>query len=322
MRLAPVLLAFDLLIVNGAINTAASGDFYELRPSVKTLVRSAEAEGRYRWFSYGVANARHLAWEPEILRRNTDVWLYYLDRQSLLPRAHVLDGLEGAFDIDRTGMAPLGSTLEVAETGPESFRVVHTRLRLANVRWVFSFDPLPDDLVTRRGEAIFPELAQPLALYELRDPLPRAFWVARAEVEADPERRAARLLDPAFPAREVVLLSAPPPGGAVPTPQAAGAAAAVHFEQIDPHHVRLRASGPPGFVVVLVGYHPDWKAVGPSGEVPLLRANGRYWALPTPGGDRELDVRFSPRGTSPGLALAGLAAAACLLLARRRPALV
>ena len=316
-RLAPLPLCLDLLIVNVAINPAASRDFYELRPSVKGLVQSAEAEGRYRWFSYGVANASGLTWAPEILRRNTDVWLYYFDRQSLLPRAHVLDGLEGAFDNDRTGMAPRGSTLEVAESRPEFFSTCYTRLRMAGVRWVFSFDPLPGELVTRRGEAPFPELSPPLSLYELRDPLPRAFWVGRAEVETDGRRYAARVLDPAFPARESVLLSTTPPGGTAPA-SASSAEGTVRFEQVDPHHVRLSTTGPPGFVVVLVGYHPDWRAAGPSGEWPLLRANGRYWALPTPGGDQQFDVRFAPRWTRPAFLLAGLGAAACALLARGR----
>jgi hypothetical protein len=316
--LAALPLCLDLLIVNGAINPAASREFYDLRPSVKQLVQSAEAEGRYRWFSYGIANANAaaLTWAPEILRRNTDVWLYYLDRQSLLPRTHVLDGLEGAYDNDHTGMAPLGSTLEVDESRPERFPACYTRLRLANVRWVLSFDPLPEDLVSRRGEAVFPELKPPLALYELRDPLPRAFWVGRAEVEGDPERYRARLLDSAFPAREAVLLSASPPGEAA---AASGASAAeVVFEAIDPHHVRLRVSSPPGFVVVLVGHHPDWKATGPSGEVPLLRADGRYWALPTPGGEQEFHVRFAPRWPRPAFLACALGGAACALLALRR----
>lgn len=316
VRLAPVLLALDLLIVNTSINTSATGDFYELRPSVKNLVDSAEAEGRYRWFSYGVANASSLTWAPEILGRNTDVWLYYLDRQALLSRTHVLDGLEGAFDNDRTGMSPLGSTLEIAESRPELFRSVYTRLRMANVRWVFSFDPLPGGLATRRDEVAFPELRPPLVLYELRDPLPRAFWVARAEVEGDPRRYAARLLDPAFPARETVILSTPPPVGAPPGP-APGGVGTVGFEQVDPHHVRLRTSGAPGFVVVLAGHHPDWKAAGPAGEVPVLRANGRYLALPTPGGDQEFDVRFAPRWPLAAWVLAAVGAVACSLLAGR-----
>jgi hypothetical protein len=311
----PAVLAFDLLIVNGGLNTTANRDFYELRAPMKSLVQSAQREGLYRWFSYGVANATGLTWAPEILRRNADVWLYYLDRQALLPRTNVLDGLEGAFDIDRTGLAPRGSVLGVEEASPPRFPSIAARLRLANVRWVLSFDPLPEEIVVRRAEVPFAEVSPPMALFELRDPLPRAFWVGRAEVLTDSRARDERLRDPTFPAREAVLLDAPlPPGLAAPGADARGS---VVFESIDAHHVRLHASGAPGFVVVLSGHHPGWKASGPEGPVPLLRANGRYWAVPTRGGDRVIDVRFAPPWVVPSLGLLALGALASVALALR-----
>ena len=87
-------------------------------------------------------------------RQNSDVWLFYLDRQSLLARTHVLDGLEGAFDVDRMGVAPDGSTLSLAETRVERYPEIHERLRGANVRWVLAFHPLPEDLVRLREAGI------------------------------------------------------------------------------------------------------------------------------------------------------------------------
>ncbi len=313
--LVPFLLALDLLIVNGGINTSADRDFYELRPPMRSLVQSAQGEGRYRWFSYGVANAARLAWAPEILRRNADVWLYYLDRQALLPRTHVLDGLEGAFDVDRTGLAPRDSVLEVGEASPLQFPSIVARLRLANVRWVLSFDPLPEELVARRAEVAFPEVSPPLTLFELRDPLPRAFWVGRTEVSTDSRAREERLLDHEFPAREVVLLDAPPPPGVFGS--AGDARGNVVFEPIDAHHVRLHTSGPPGLAVVLSGYHPGWKAAGPDGSLPVLRANGRYWAVPARGGDQVIDVRYAPPWVGSTLGLLAVGALASVVLALR-----
>jgi len=49
------------------------------------------------------------------------------------------------------------------------------------VRWVLSFHALPEDLVSRRDEIRLEEVAEPLRLYELRDPLPRAFFVPTLE---------------------------------------------------------------------------------------------------------------------------------------------
>jgi hypothetical protein len=276
------LAALDLLIVNGATNPLTQASFYDLRPDVAELVRPAASEGRFRWFSYGVANTPGLRFEPVMSRARSDVWLYYLDRQSLLPRTPTLDGLEGAYDIDRTGWAPAGATLPVMEASPEHFRDHHERLRLANVRWVLSFRPLPEDLVERRGEVSLPEIESPLSLYELRRPLPRAFWVPEADTVG------------------------PEPGG----PE-------VEYERLDAHTVKVRASTPPGVIVVLDGHHPDWAAEDRSGPVPLHRGLGRYQLVPTPGGPRELTLRYRPRWPPLAFGLAALGLVALLVLARK-----
>ncbi|HXB55243.1 MAG TPA: hypothetical protein VN461_10695 [Vicinamibacteria bacterium] len=309
----------DLLIVNASLNPLTEASFYDLRPEMKGAVAEASAEGLYRWFSYGVANSPGLAWNAQTALRGSDVWLYYLDRQSLLPRTHVLDGLEGAFDVDRTGWAPQGSTLPVSEVSPSFFRQHHARLRLANVRWVLSFAPLPSDLVSLRRTLRFPELKEPLQLYEIRDPLPRALFVPRHEVELDTKRLRARVEDPAFDPQKAVLLASAPPALPVASPLFPESSR-VAYERIDPHTIRIRSSTPPGYILVLDGYHPGWKATSEGVPVPLLRADDRAWALPTPGGDRVYLVRYHPSGATLALALSLSASLASMLLwARGRP---
>ena len=318
---AGILALLDLLWVNGALNPSTDAAFFTLRPEIREVVEPARAEGLYRWFSYGVARSPALRWNPVVARRDSDVWLFYLDRQSLLPRAPVLDGLDAAFDIDRMGLAPAGSTLSVEEARPALFRHHYRRLRLAGVRWVVGFHPLPEDLVRLKASVPLREVAEPLRLHELRDPLPRAFWVGEAEVEGDPTRRAARLEDPAFDPRRTVLLEATPPAWAADPAGAWCGEARVDYEAVDPHTVRLTARTPPGFLVVLDGHHPDWTAEDGSGPIALLRANGRYRTVPTPGGDRSVTLRYTPRWRAPALALAALSAAGVLValgLALRR----
>ncbi len=297
--LAALLMVLDLARVNGSLNPSAPPRFYDLRPSVRDLVEAVRSEGAYRWFSYGVALSGPLTWRPEITRQNTDVWLYYLDRQSLLPRTQVLDGLDGACDVDRLGSAPRGSTLEVAQARPERFRQIHDALRAANVRWVLSFAPLPEDLVSQRGEAHFPEVAEPLRVYELRDSLPRAYWVDRLDHALDPG-----------PSRQ--------------------SPSRVVYEPLDPHRVRLRCRTPPGYIVVLDGFHSDWKAFDGAASTAILPVAGRYRAVPTPGGDRLITLELRPPWRTPALAAlcAGVLLAALLSAAspavfdftgRRRP---
>jgi hypothetical protein len=92
----------------------------------------------------------------------------------------------------------------------------------------------------------------------------------------------------------------------------------VRYEYVDAHTVRIHARTPPGFVIVLDGYHPDWTAQDESrSPVPVLRANGRYRAIPTDGGVHVFTLRYRPRWRGPALAAlaAGLVAAVALALA-------
>jgi hypothetical protein len=315
VRLAAVAAAIDLMTVNAGVCPLAPASFYELRPEVVSLFRPLHGADRGRIFSYGMGQTPGLRFEPVMVRAPSDVWLYYLDRQALRPTTPTLDGLDGAFDLDRVGWAPPGSTFTAAEAVPERFRECYRRLRGAAVRWVVSFRELPADLAIPRGELKLPQIGQPLRLFELRGALPRAYYVRDHEVERDPARMAQRLEEPDFDAARTVLLETPPP----PLPAAdVGAEASVRYEPVDAHTVRIRARTPPGLIVVLDGFHSDWTAEDQTGPVPLLRANGRYRALPTPGGDRQFTLRYRPRWRTPALAIAAIGVLCGLALALRR----
>lgn len=313
--LAAVVAVVDLLVVNAPLNPAAPPAFYELRGETRDAVRSAEREGRFRWFSAGLTATPALRFSPAIVAANNDVWLYALERQALLPRMHVLDGLEGALDEDRTGLLPAGAALPASLRDPARIGEYLGRLRVANVRWVLSWRELPAAHFVRRATVRHPEILDPMGIYELRDPLPRAYWVGRAEVLKDAARRWARLEETTFDPSRVVLLSTSPPGP-MPALGQPGSASVV-YEAVDPHTVRLRVDSPPGFVVVLDGFHRGWLAEGPHGLLPVLEANGRYRAIPTPGGHFELTLRYRPSWLRPALTcvLVGL----LLILAISRP---
>jgi hypothetical protein len=91
----------------------------------------------------------------------------------------------------------------------------------------------------------------------------------------------------------------------------------VAYERVGPHTVVLRATTPPGFLVVLDGHHPDWKAEDRSGPVPLQVAFGRYRAMPTRGGDVVVTLRYQPPWRTPALLLLAMGGMAVLVLAVR-----
>jgi hypothetical protein len=184
------------------------------------------------------------------------------------------------------------------------------------VRWLFSFVPLPEDRLLLRDQVRLPEVAEALRLYELRDALPRAFWVPRAEQPTGAGGLAARLADPSFDPRATVLLDGPAP--AAPASDHRPAEAKVEYEAVDAHTIRIRARTPAGYLVVLDGFDSDWVAAGSSGRVPVLRADGRYRAVSTPGGDLRLTLKFRPRWRFPALLVCALALVAAGLLCRPR----
>jgi hypothetical protein len=58
--------------------------------------------------------------------------------------------------------------------------------------------------------------------------------------------------------------------------------------------VRLHSTGPPGWLVVLEGYHRDWRAEVNGEPRTVRRANGRYWAIEMTTSDETVTVRYQP----------------------------
>lgn len=316
--LAGLCVVADLLVNNGSVDPSAPAHFYSLKPEIASLVERGRTAAPGRWFSYGVGNTPGLHWAPALLARNQDVWLYYMDRQVLWARTKTLDGLDGAYDEDRTGVSPDHATLTPSDSVPARYGAIHERLRRAGVRWILSFAPLPESLVRERATARVPEIAEPLRLYELERALPRAFWVADCAIAVDEAALAARLADPAFDPATTALMTAPVPGRACGGARR-DARGGVAWTRVDPHTVRLDAAGDAGFAVVLEGYHRDWVAYRAGERVDLVRTHDRYWAIPLAGGATTIEVRYEPRWRRPALAACacGLVGGLILLLWRR-----
>jgi hypothetical protein len=278
-RLAALAVALDLAAANGVLNPLAPAAFYDLRPAIADLLRPVRQRGE-RVFSYGVAQTPGLRFEPALRAAPSDVWLYYLDRQSLFASTPALDGIDTAGGADQTGFTPAGASLRPDAAVPERFLEHREALERAAVRWVLSFHDLPAPFARERGSVKLPEVVMPLRLYELPGAAPRARFAASAP-------------DPSEP----------------PLPRAQ-----VRWRRLDAHTIQLEVRSPPGLVVLAENHHPDWQAEGPSGPTPVLRLDG-HCALATPGGEQRFTLRFRPAWPRASLLLSalGLLAAAAAL---------
>ena len=179
----------------------------------------------FRWFSYGVAYTPGLRFEPLLSRAQSDVWL-------LLPRPPVASpadpGPRRVAGGLRRGSDRLGARRLDVPGGRDGARALPRAppATAAGQRSMGAVVPPAADGPHRpRGEVKLPEIESPLALYELRSTLPRAFWVPRHRLEPDAGRLRLRLEDPAFDPRSVVLLPQEPasvPAEAEPTGACAG----------------------------------------------------------------------------------------------------
>lgn len=146
--------------------------------------------------------------------------------------------------------------------------------------------------------------------------LPRAYRVTHAL--AEPPRAAAALgtlLAPRFEPHALVLLDAPPPALLLqPGRAAAPTRGDTAMIRRAPEHVRLRTRGPePAVVVVTDAFFPGWEARVDGAPAKLLRANFALRGVAVPAGEHEVEMRYRPAPFRVGLALSGLALAACAI---------
>lgn len=201
-------------------------------------------------------------------------------------------------------------------------------LRAANVKYLILGQPGLDgaDLTTvntTRGTATNGQLADEVT-YRLNRALPRAFFVDRYRVLADPKAVLTAMADSRWdPAAEVLLLEEP--GSAIQP--ATGATVRITTHQ--PHHLKadMEATGNQLLYLSEVWYPEGWSARLDGQPVKVLRANHAFRAIVVPQGRHQLTMDFSDpaftRGRTISMASYGLIGAALLigivLERRRRP---
>jgi hypothetical protein len=152
------------------------------------------------------------------------------------------------------------------------------------------------------------------------DPLPRVrlarSWITIPSRDALLERIRSAAHDP----REAVLLeSAPQPG--VERRSAGPVDAALPARETAPGRWEIDVpAGADGLVVVSESFDPDWKATGPGGGIPVLRADGLFLGFVAPDEGGTIVLRHAPASVRNGavLSVAALLLFVALSFAVRR----
>jgi hypothetical protein len=137
-------------------------------------------------------------------------------------------------------------------------------------------------------------------VYRLRDPLGRAYAVARVAVLDQEATVMRRMLADDFRAGQVAYTLDPGAAGDYPGSPAARLA----WEKDEPDELALRVDAPaPSFVVIADAWWPGWSADLDGAATPIRRVNHSLRGVAVPAGTHRLRMRFVPEGWATGVAL-------------------
>jgi hypothetical protein len=318
----------DLALAHPRPNPTAPRALYTHRPEALAALGDPASA---RIYSYDYTEAgraqKHLGRpSAHVLVRQPDGWrpdaASALGLQMILaPQTPGRWGLRQGFDIDYRGLqaeplAGLTRLVRLVEGRPEEVRRV---LQIGAVTHAIALHRVAGDRL--RPVAELPSLfSDPVRVEAVPDPLPRAYAVGGVRV-ADGIHGLVALVDPAFdPRRRIVLPEGRPGAG----PE--GFRGQVHIVRESATRVLLEADlAADGYVVLVDGYDPGWRARVDGRPVPLLRANVAFRAVAVPAGRHAVEMVYRPTAALTGLALSGITCVALVVafaapLVRRRVA--
>jgi hypothetical protein len=307
----------DLAVLHRNIEPVAPVALYTHRPEVLGSVGAGDQDRIYA-YDYTTPSPRYGKRDAlRTLTRTPEGWdlaaASALAMQvSLMPTTAERWGLESGFELDYRGLfsrdlSLLSTLLRHREGTPEHLRL----LQLGGVTHVVALHQEGlEDLVPQASVAGFYDA--PIRVFRVPDPLPRTYAVTGVRV-ADGRAALELLIDPRFdPRREVVLAEG------VSRPAAGGGPGTSRILERRADRVLIEADlREAGYVVLLDGYDPGWRARVDGKQSPLLPANLVFRAVRVDAGRHRVELVYRPRAVTLGLTLSALAAAAALVVWRR-----
>ncbi len=309
LRLAvPVIIAVgivDLIVPHQAINPAVDAEVYETLPWVAQVL--AEAQPDPQAFRYRGSPVAATMGEILVVAGAKELSNMYLDYQSFGPNLGQLyerpmqDGLQG---IELASVAMSTEAMLAHYDRGDAVRF----LRLLNVRYYSDPTLVADSLVGLREIARHPDL--PLRMFEVSDPMPRAYVVGTWEEEPRANDALRRALEPDFAMLSSVVLEERPD-----QPPSSDAAGRIEEARFGNDRVVLNAqASAPALLVLTDRFYPGWNATVNGMSRPVLRANGLFRAVEIPAGSSEVVFEFRPRSFIIGARVSAGAVLAVLLL--------
>jgi len=141
-----------------------------------------------------------------------------------------------------------------------------------------------------------------VAIYENPQALPRAFFVPRVELVADPEALLERLASLRHRPRQVALVEEAPADGFLGLE--GGGRGDVEITASRSEELLVRVNAPrDGFLFVSDQYFPGWKAWVDGAPTQIQRANYAFRLVRVPQGESRVEFRYRPVGLHAGVSV-------------------
>ena len=220
-------------------------------------------------------------------------------------------GLRGSYDLDMLGLydrwlSRMTEALREREGTADHLRLLQT----AGVEYVLALRDSADWRPLLPVGTVAGFFHEPIRVFRVPDTLPLAYGVGRSEIVAEVEPALARLTAPSFDPRATVLLAE---GLAMRAGEAFRGAVEVVLRKPDRLRVRTDFTAP-GYLVLLEGYDPGWRARVDGRPADVRRANMVFRAVAVPAGSHVVDMVYRPRSVVVGGAVSCAALLAALLL--------
>jgi hypothetical protein len=312
----------DLVVAARGLNPTVPERFFTEEPEVVKHVRVADGSRLYV-VDYSVPGMSekllgHGAYALPPGIRSAEGALSWALRRYLHPPQYAAWGLEGSYEPDGMAFQPryldaLNHLLWFFQGSPEQVRM----LQIGAVSRAVSLHAQGFESTVRLA-AVEGVMAEPIQVFQIPDPVPRAYAVSGVRTPRDHRAIAESLL--AFDPRREVLLTE----GADPRSVSPSFVGECRILSRLPHRLRVEANlSEEGYVVLIDTYDPDWQASVDGVPARLLRANVAFRAIPTPAGRHTIELVYRPSSVRIGLtvsvlAVAALAAALALAAVRER----
>lgn len=303
-----LVMVLELVTAHSSLIRSAPKELYRYCPPFVSAIGPGEHS---RLFSATLDTTT--GWRRPPPGMSTDLAFALTARDYLMPPVAAVCGFSGSYEKDYKNIQPpfLAEMAQLAHAA-KGTRAQLRLLQLGAVTHVVSLDP-------GELEGVSPISAHPspfgdlVYFFRVTNPVPRTFVAGRAVV-ADGRAALEALLDPAFDAgRDVVLASGvrgAPPGGGSP-----GSSRIIAF-RADRVEIEAELEGA-GYVVLVDGFDPWWRATVDDRETPVLRANVAFRAVAAGPGQHRIIFAYRPHPVFAGLVVAGLGLAGGLGLAVR-----